>query len=274
MRGDGKREIDDTRHDGAAGLARTHLRRGCAASCGALRNWTLTLCRFRPVRCKATPRRADSHGCDRRVAACPVLFVPSGGRGDCTDHSGLRFRARRADRISRGRQAAAGARYRLRRRRRLLSLQRPRRDRAGRPRRRAHGRADRGAPAGPRSSSPATPPRPWRCRSCARASRCRSSALCRRSSRLAPARSPSASRCLAPRRRCSREYTRALIRDFAKGSQVTLVGSEGSPATPRRSLTARRSSDAAIVAEIAPCFLDGRARAPTRSCSPAPIIRC
>ena len=52
----------------------------------------------------------------------------------------------------------------------------------------------------------------------------------------------------------SREYTRALIRDFANGADVALVGS------------ARRSSRPASSMEA-----DG---APTRSCSPARIIRC
>ena len=58
----------------------------------------------------------------------------------------------------------------------------------------------------------------------------------------------------------SREYTRALIRDFGNGAEVTLVGSAGSPATRRTSSTARRREDAAIAAEIAPCFVerDGR----------------
>ena len=73
-----------------------------------------------------------------------------------------------------------------------------------------------------------------------------------------------------------REYTRALIRDFANGSDVTLVGSRAArAASPRRSSagdaasTTRRSPP-----RSRPASSMRAAGAPTRSCSPAPIIRC
>ena len=85
----------------------------------------------------------------------------------------------------------------------------------------------------------------------------------------------SSCRCSAPRRRSKREYTRALIRDFANGCEVTLVGSarlaelaeaelRGEPVERRR----HRSRDRALLRRRR------TAGAPTRSCSPAPIIRC
>ena len=72
-----------------------------------------------------------------------------------------------------------------------------------------------------------------------------------------------------------REYTRALIRDFADGCAVTLVGSprlaelaeaELSGETGRPMPTSRPRSR--------PASSKRTARAPTRSCWPAPIIRC
>jgi len=57
-----------------------------------------------------------------------------------------------------------------------------------------------------------------------------------------------------------REYTRALIRDFADGCAVTLVGSPRLAELTEASLRGESVSDAAIAAEIAPCFVtaDGR----------------
>ncbi len=58
-----------------------------------------------------------------------------------------------------------------------------------------------------------------------------------------------------------REYTRALIRDFAQGCEVTLVGSAaGSRRSPRPRCARKPVDDAAIAAEIAPCFVDDGAR--------------
>jgi glutamate racemase len=52
-----------------------------------------------------------------------------------------------------------------------------------------------------------------------------------------------------------REYTRTLIRDFAQGCEVTLVGSPELAALAESALSGHEVSDAAIAAEIAPCFL-------------------
>jgi glutamate racemase len=57
-----------------------------------------------------------------------------------------------------------------------------------------------------------------------------------------------------------REYTQALIRDFAQGCDVTLVGSETLAAIAEAVLRDEHVDEAAIAAEIAPCFVerDGR----------------
>jgi glutamate racemase len=52
-----------------------------------------------------------------------------------------------------------------------------------------------------------------------------------------------------------REYTRALIRDFAQGCEVTLVGSPELASLAESALSGNAVSDEAIAAEIAPCFL-------------------
>jgi glutamate racemase len=54
----------------------------------------------------------------------------------------------------------------------------------------------------------------------------------------------------------SREYTHALIRDFANGSDVTLVGSARLAAIAEAELRGEPAADAAIAGEIAPCFID------------------
>jgi glutamate racemase len=53
----------------------------------------------------------------------------------------------------------------------------------------------------------------------------------------------------------AREYTKALIRDFANGAAVTLVGSGRLAALAEAKLHGERVDDAAIAAEIAPCFV-------------------
>ena len=58
----------------------------------------------------------------------------------------------------------------------------------------------------------------------------------------------------------SREYTRALIRDFANGSEVTLVGSAKLAGFAEAELHGEPVEDRAIADEIAPCFLDGGGR--------------
>ena len=57
-----------------------------------------------------------------------------------------------------------------------------------------------------------------------------------------------------------REYTHALIRDFANGSEVTLVGAARLAAFAEAELNGAPVEDAAIAQEIAPCFVarDGR----------------
>jgi glutamate racemase len=74
----------------------------------------------------------------------------------------------------------------------------------------------------------------------------------------------------------SREYTRALIRDFANGSEVTLVGSARLAEYAEAELQGAQVSDDAIRAEIAPCFVerDGR-RTDTvvLACTHYPLLR-
>jgi glutamate racemase len=52
-----------------------------------------------------------------------------------------------------------------------------------------------------------------------------------------------------------REYTKALIRDFAQGCEVTLVGSADLAALAEAALNGREVKDAEILAELAPCFV-------------------
>ena len=54
----------------------------------------------------------------------------------------------------------------------------------------------------------------------------------------------------------SREYTRALIRDFANGADVTLVGSANLARLAEAELRGEPVDDAAVAREIAPCFVD------------------
>ncbi len=58
----------------------------------------------------------------------------------------------------------------------------------------------------------------------------------------------------------AREYTRALIRDFANGAEVTLVGSAHLAGFAEAELKGSPAEDRAITAEIAPCFLDSSDR--------------
>jgi len=53
-----------------------------------------------------------------------------------------------------------------------------------------------------------------------------------------------------------REYTKALIRDFAQGCEVDLVGAARLPALAEDALRALPVDDGAIADEIAPCFVD------------------
>lgn len=71
-----------------------------------------------------------------------------------------------------------------------------------------------------------------------------------------------------------REYTKALIRDFAQACEVNLVGSAKLAALAEAALNGEEVSDAAIAAEIAPCFLDGPARTDTvvLACTHYPLL--
>ena len=62
-----------------------------------------------------------------------------------------------------------------------------------------------------------------------------------------------------------REYTRALIRDFAQGCDVTLVGSADLASLAEAALRGGEISDAEILAEIAPCFVGNGASDPART---------
>jgi len=53
-----------------------------------------------------------------------------------------------------------------------------------------------------------------------------------------------------------REYTKALIRDFGQGCDVTLVGSGQLAGIAEAALRGEPVEDAAIAAELAPCFVD------------------
>jgi glutamate racemase len=54
----------------------------------------------------------------------------------------------------------------------------------------------------------------------------------------------------------SREYTRALIRDFGQGCAVTLVGSQRLAELAEAALKGEGVADEAIAAELAPCFIE------------------
>jgi len=54
----------------------------------------------------------------------------------------------------------------------------------------------------------------------------------------------------------TREYTRALIREFAEDCEVVLVGSPRLAAFAEAELAGEPAADADIAAEIAPCFVD------------------
>jgi glutamate racemase len=62
-----------------------------------------------------------------------------------------------------------------------------------------------------------------------------------------------------------REYTRALIRDFAQGCEVTLVGSPELAALAEAALSGRTVSDDDIKAELAPCFVGDAEDAASRT---------
>ncbi len=75
-----------------------------------------------------------------------------------------------------------------------------------------------------------------------------------------------------------REYTRGLIRDFAQGCEVTLVGSPELASLAESALSGNAVSDRAIFAELAPCFVgaseDGNSRTDTivLACTHYPLL--
>jgi glutamate racemase len=68
---------------------------------------------------------------------------------------------------------------------------------------------------------------------------------------------------LGTRGTVKREYTKALIRDFAHDCDVTLVGAENLASLAEAALRGEPISDEAIRAEIAPCFVNGENKART-----------
>ncbi|MBR0833053.1 glutamate racemase [Bradyrhizobium manausense] len=62
-----------------------------------------------------------------------------------------------------------------------------------------------------------------------------------------------------------REYTKALIRDFALGCEVTLVGSPELASLAERELSGQVISDGDILAELSPCFVGDAADAGART---------
>jgi glutamate racemase len=72
----------------------------------------------------------------------------------------------------------------------------------------------------------------------------------------------------------AREYTRALIREYAQGCQVTLVGSRNLAAYAEAELDGAPVSDEALRAEIAPSFRDDGARTDTivLACTHYPLL--
>ena len=62
-----------------------------------------------------------------------------------------------------------------------------------------------------------------------------------------------------------REYTKALIRDFAQGCEVTLVGSADLASLAEAALSGREVADQEILAELAPCFVGDREEASART---------
>jgi glutamate racemase len=72
----------------------------------------------------------------------------------------------------------------------------------------------------------------------------------------------------------AREYTRALIRDYAQDCRVSLVGSRHLAAYAEAELAGQPVGDAQIGAEITPCFRDDGARTDTvvLACTHYPLL--
>jgi glutamate racemase len=72
----------------------------------------------------------------------------------------------------------------------------------------------------------------------------------------------------------AREYTRALIRDYAQDCEVTLVGSKKLAAYAEAEVNGAPADDEALLAEIAPCFRDdgGRTDTVVLACTHYPLL--
>ena len=70
---------------------------------------------------------------------------------------------------------------------------------------------------------------------------------------------------LGTRGTVQREYTKALIRDFAQGCEVTLVGSPELASLAEHALSGHAVADGDIEAELAPCFVGDTADATART---------
>jgi glutamate racemase len=73
-----------------------------------------------------------------------------------------------------------------------------------------------------------------------------------------------------------REYTAALIREFAAGCDVTLVGAPRLATLAEAALRGEQVADADLLAEIAPCFVERgerRTDVVTLSCTHYPLLR-
>jgi len=81
---------------------------------------------------------------------------------------------------------------------------------------------------------------------------------------------------LGTRGTVKREYTRGLIRDFAQGCEVTLVGSAELAALAETALSGGEVSDEAILAELEPCFVgageDARTDTIVLACTHYPLL--
>jgi len=95
---------------------------------------------------------------------------------------------------------------------------------------------------------------------------------------IKPACASSQTRCicvLGTEATVRREYTRALIRDYAGDCRVTLVGSNKLAGYAEAELTGTPVSDAALLDEIAPCFANGegpRTDTVVLACTHYPLI--
>jgi len=72
----------------------------------------------------------------------------------------------------------------------------------------------------------------------------------------------------------AREYTHALIRDYAGDCEVTLVGAKNLAAYAEAELAGSPAADGAVAAEIAPCFREDGTRTDTvvLACTHYPLI--